>query len=291
MSFVLPPRQRVIVIGDIHGDLGQLIKCLYASRLINQALEWIAEPSDTALVQLGDQIDNLPRTDSDTRYASESYADIEVIHFMDRIRASAEKKGGLVISLIGNHEIMNVEGNFSYVTPSSISKMGGEAARREAFRPGGIYAKILARRPVVAQIGSLLFCHGALLPYHMDGVTIDDINQLACKYLQGAPLSDLEHARIQKLLFGPDSILWSRVYQEGNPVLVFSNICQLFRQLRANHVFVGHSPVPFIRPCFENRVWMMDVGLSKAFGGRDIQILEILNDGRSFQIIRTEPKK
>ncbi len=52
---------RIIIIGDVHGDLKRFKKILIDAKIINNRLEWIAEPPNTIVVQLGDQIDSLNR--------------------------------------------------------------------------------------------------------------------------------------------------------------------------------------------------------------------------------------
>ena len=52
---------RIIVIGDIHGDIKRFKSILIDSKIINNNFEWIAEPPNTIIVQLGDQIDSLNR--------------------------------------------------------------------------------------------------------------------------------------------------------------------------------------------------------------------------------------
>ena len=53
--------KRIIVIGDIHGDIMRLLTCLRAALVINEANAWIAQPPDTFVVQLGDQLDGKHR--------------------------------------------------------------------------------------------------------------------------------------------------------------------------------------------------------------------------------------
>ena len=50
----LDATKRIIVIGDIHGDIGILCSCLYMANIINHKFEWIAQPADTIVVQMGD---------------------------------------------------------------------------------------------------------------------------------------------------------------------------------------------------------------------------------------------
>ena len=53
---ILPAVKRIIVIGDIHGDMQMLIKCLEIARLIDKQKKWIG--GETIVVQVGDQIDS-----------------------------------------------------------------------------------------------------------------------------------------------------------------------------------------------------------------------------------------
>ena len=52
---VLPAVDRIIVIGDLHGDWNETIKSLKLANLINNRLNWIG--GNTVVVQIGDQID------------------------------------------------------------------------------------------------------------------------------------------------------------------------------------------------------------------------------------------
>ena len=153
---------RVIVIGDVHGDIARLIQCLIATKVINENNEWIADPPNTIVVQLGDQVDSASRGAS---VEWEKVADTEVIQFMDSLDDKAHAKGGRVFSLIGNHEMMNVVGDFTYVSSKSMQLTGGQELRKRRFQPGGPLARQLSKRNIILKIGDLCFCHGGLLPY------------------------------------------------------------------------------------------------------------------------------
>ena len=99
----------------------------------------------------------------------------------DQLDKEAKTHGGRCISIIGNHELMNVDGDFRYVSPKEFSEFGsyfngsrshkntnvpyGYAERKNAFCPGGVLARrIGAYRYAIVQVGSWLFVHGALHP-------------------------------------------------------------------------------------------------------------------------------
>jgi hypothetical protein len=132
-----PTQRRIIVIGDIHGDLDSAIKCLIIAKCIKpielptkktvdnmdiffSKLEWTGE--DTFIVQLGDQIDrvrpqNWDENDitNDVAYQDEG-STLEIFYLFYYLGELAAKSNGQVISIIGNHEIMNTEGDFRYVS-------------------------------------------------------------------------------------------------------------------------------------------------------------------------------
>ena len=78
-------------VGDIHGDYTALTKILRKAELIDLKGQWVG--NETILVQTGDIVDRGKDT-------------IACYRFMQGLRGDAEKKGGTVVSLLGNHEIV-----------------------------------------------------------------------------------------------------------------------------------------------------------------------------------------
>ena len=62
LSHILPKTKRIIVIGDLHADF-QKTKFLFKKfNLIDDNDKWIAQPKNTHVVQLGDQLDGKSRS-------------------------------------------------------------------------------------------------------------------------------------------------------------------------------------------------------------------------------------
>lgn len=83
---------RTVAVGDVHGDLPHLAKILRFAGLVNLKGAWIGGSS--TLVQTGDIVDRGKDT-------------IALYQWFDRLRAEAGRDGGAVVSLLGNHELMN----------------------------------------------------------------------------------------------------------------------------------------------------------------------------------------
>jgi hypothetical protein len=74
----LQGHKRIVVIGDMHGDIRRFKNILIDAKIINNNLEWIAEPPETIIVQLGDQVDSLNRIGTENW---EILKDYEIIYF------------------------------------------------------------------------------------------------------------------------------------------------------------------------------------------------------------------
>ena len=146
---ILPRTKRIIAIGDIHGDYELLIKCLRLANVINDNLIWIGK--DTVVIQVGDQIDNCRDIDNCINHKNDKPEDVKILVFMTELHKQAFGSGGGVYSLIGNHELMNIEGDMRYVSYQNIltfSKSNnfaeGYENRKKYFARGSEMAKLLA---------------------------------------------------------------------------------------------------------------------------------------------------
>src|SRR4030095_10545196 len=95
-----PQVERVVAVGDVHGNLDGFISILQAAGLIDQDRQWTG--GKATLVQLGDLIDRGPKSRA-------------VLDFIINLQNEASKKGGAVRVSFGNHEIMNIFGDMRYV--------------------------------------------------------------------------------------------------------------------------------------------------------------------------------
>jgi Calcineurin-like phosphoesterase len=109
--------QNVVAIGDVHNDFDDFVAILRRTGLINEQNHWAG--GKTTFVQVGDLLDRGPKPR-------------EVMDLMMAIEKEAASAGGRVVSLLGNHEVMNIMGDLRYVTPLNYASFAdGNSEKRQ----------------------------------------------------------------------------------------------------------------------------------------------------------------
>jgi hypothetical protein len=281
-AFAFPAPERLVAFGDVHGDLDAAKKALRLAGAIDDADRWVG--GRLVLVQTGDQLD---RGDSERK----------ILDLLDRLASEAGVAGGAVHALNGNHETMNVTGDFRYVTPGGfaefadvsfdipgavLARVPEEArGRAAAFFPGGPYARKLAKRNVVVAVGDTVFAHGGVLPEHVS-YGIDRLNDETRRWMRGElsspppPITDDE---------GP---VWTRRYSEHDAAPDCERLARALTSLGMRRMVVGHTVQPKgISSACDDRVWRIDVGMAAVYGG-PVEALEIR--GGAVRVLRAVEK-
>jgi hypothetical protein len=266
--------KRVVAIGDLHGDLASARAALRLAGAIDDRDRWAG--GDLVVVQTGDAVD---RGDDDR----------PVVDLLARLEIEAAEAGGAFRPLIGNHELMNAEGIFRFVSARGLGAFddlvpgfsgrpelarfpAAQRGRAAAFSPGGPIAAIFARRNVAAIVGDTLFVHGGILPAHV-AYGRERINREARAYLRGALATE------PAIFEPPDSPVWTRLYsldREPSPVTCLT-LEGVLAALGAARMVVGHTVQSGgITSACGGRVWRIDTGMSAAYEGGPVSALEIV---------------
>jgi hypothetical protein len=97
----LQTTERIVAVGDIHGAFDQFVAILRAAGVMDNRNRWSGKKA--ILVQTGDILDRGP----DSRKA------LDLIRKLER---EAERAGGRVVALLGNHELMRLVSDWRYVS-------------------------------------------------------------------------------------------------------------------------------------------------------------------------------
>ncbi len=135
------PAPRVLAVGDIHGALDAFVEILQQARLLDANRKWVG--GTATLVQTGD-------------YTDRGAGVRAVMDLLMELEPQAAAARGRVITLLGNHEVMNLIGELRDVTPAIFATFAdaqSEARRERAYREYVALAEARAKaRPVVPAV-------------------------------------------------------------------------------------------------------------------------------------------
>ena len=247
---------RVVAIGDLHGDLEAARKALRLAGAIDSDDHWSG--GTLAVVQTGDVLDR-------------GHDDRRILAFLERLRGEARRAGGELIALTGNHELMNVAGDFRYITRGGFDAFDGPEGRLRAFRPGGPYALLLSDHPIYVRVGDTLFVHGGILHKHV-AYGLDRMQDELRAWMQG------KQPEPPLIAMAEDGPVWTRVYSDPSQPSDCAQLMQVLDALDAKRMVVGHTPQQrgMTSDC-DGRVWRIDTGMSRFYGG-SVQVLALQRD-------------
>jgi hypothetical protein len=323
MPTILPETERIIAIGDVHGDMKLVIDSLVISKVIipvkrktnivsvklgkrTYNYEWSG--GKTIVVQIGDQNDSCrPINGNCDHIKNDTADDIPIFIFFTKLHELALKSGGGVYSLIGNHEIMNINGDLRYTSNSNINKFKdytdpitnekytgtAEENFKQAFSNGNEYANLIGcSRQSVLIIGDFLFIHAGINQYFLENFRGRDelhrLNKLVKKWIL-KKLNDLqkmgmEDDTLEQLLHNSEnSPFWMRVLGNLPSHLPYNDpqckelLDPIIEAYKIKGMVIGHTPQNNgINETCGNKLFRIDVGASKAFPERrEPQVLEI----------------
>ena len=101
---------RIVAVGDLHGDYQAWVTIARAAGLMDSAGRWAG--GRTTFVQLGDILDRQPDS-------------LKIVRSLQQLQNEAPRAGGKVVIILGNHEAMNLVGDYRYTTPGEFAAFAG----------------------------------------------------------------------------------------------------------------------------------------------------------------------
>lgn len=193
---------------------------------------------------------------------------IKLYELIQDLRDEAPLHGGLVIPLLGNHEIMNLVGDWRYVYPGESETFGGVEARKKAFEKDGFIGEYLTLLNMTTKVGTTVFCHGGITP-HFSKFGIEWINDQThssiIPYMESHGRQGDQHG-----VFGGEGPTWYRGYALDDEEEVCGTLDKALEAMEASRMVVGHTVQHdgAIRTRCGGKVILIDIGISSAYGGR-----------------------
>lgn len=305
-AFSAAPPQRIIAVGDLHGDFSAWQEIARAAGIMDAKGHWGA--GKTVLVQMGDVTDREPDS-------------LKIIRSLQQLQKEAPRKGGQVFVILGNHEAMNLLGDNRYTTPGEYAAFvdrqsadrrdrvyEANRARVEAFyksqdaastpeqardkwmaehplgwvehelawQPSGDLGQWAMHNPAILRIGGTLFAHGGISAEYSKQ-PIDSINQRVAKAMAAADDSP------SSVLTDPLGPLWYRglvtidadaqaeraAAKPPLPTLTpDQELDAVLSAYGAQRLVIAHTPsLRGIEITGNGRLARIDTGISRFYGG------------------------
>ena len=305
-----PAPQRIVAVGDLHGDFAAWGAISRAAGVADSAGHWSG--GKTILVQLGDITDR--GADS-----------LLIIRNLQQLQKEAPRAGGKVIVILGNHEAMNSTGDLRYVTageyaafatpqsaaardayfaankprleaadpslsPAAIRDKFNKATplgwveHQKAWGPTGELGRWARSNPALVKLNGTLFVHGGISA-ELSKSPLDEVNR---KVTAAMAKGD---GAMDSILYDPLGPLWYRglVIKDadaqaaragagsGNPDPA-AELKTVLAAYGAKRLVVAHTPsLAGILILRDRTLARVDTGISRYYGGK-LSWLEIIGD-------------
>jgi hypothetical protein len=318
-----PAAQRIVAVGDLHGDFTAWLAIARDAGLIDPANRWSG--GRTTLVQLGDISDRGPDT-------------LKIIRHLQQLEREAPRVGGRVVVVLGNHESMNLIGDLRYATVGEFTafatpqsratrdaffasnresilkayrandpKLSEAAIRaawiaktplgwvehRLAWSPSGEIGKWAARNPAIVKIGNYLFAHGGISA-EITERSIGTVNRDIARAMERADSSDTSP------LEDPLGPLWYRgllgrdldaeaarlSLPKSKAMSPADEVNHVLAAYGARHIVIGHTPnLKGITILYDGKLARIDTGISRHYGGV-LSWLEIVGETMTPHVVK-----
>ena len=300
----LKPVRRLVAIGDLHGDIEKAREAFRVGGLVSSKDDsWCG--GDSVAVQVGDQLDR-------------GENELEILHWLERLKIEAREAGGDVKVINGNHEIMAISGDFRYAAPGSFDefKRAHSAQRLRSFvkrivlgndrminedkneslndfsltSTSDMRQEELPRyeslRPGGMHTQRFLAINPTVLQigstvFAHGGVTPQHVHFGIDRINEEGRLWMLgKESRMPNFYRGRDSVIWTRDFSKNDKDACDCEKLEIaLNGLDAQRMVVGHTiQTQGITGACGGKVFRVDVGLSRGCGDGEPEVLEIIND-------------
>ncbi len=249
--------KKLLAISDIEGNFNAFYSLLVANKVMDKKYNWTY--GEGHLVLVGDFVDRGTNV-------------TQCLWLIYKLEQEAEKHGGMVHFILGNHEVMNIKGMPNYADDKYVNlakRLSGYEDQTKAYEylmsGQRELVKWMKSKNVIERIGTTVFVHGGLsIELRQANMSIKEINAFLRNKKSTTFFSDDNDENLTKFLMGPLGPLWYRglvgrykkFYKKATPNVV-KNILKYYQ---AEHIVIGHTVVKEISSDYDGMVYRTDIG-------------------------------
>ena len=252
---------KIAAISDIHGQFDLFIDLMKAQGVIDNELKW--NYGGGHLVIVGDVFD---RGDKVT----------ETLWFLFNLEKQAMLSGGKVHVLLGNHELMVLHHDVTYINPKYRYSSGALGTPYpDFFTNETVLGQWLLSKNVSLSINDIAFVHGGFSEKVLKKESsLKKINNIFKEEILPNRRIGRDPSPLISLLYFENGPLWYRGYAnpEGFDIATANSILEA---LDKKKIIVGHTSMPQIISLHDNKIFLIDSSIKFGNSG---EILMYEND-------------
>jgi hypothetical protein len=235
--------EKTLLLSDIEGEFEPFRDLLLSAKVINEKYNWIF--GQGKLVVAGDLFDRGKQV-------------CQFLWLLYKLEDEAAAKGGEVHVILGNHDIMNLSGDYRYVQQEY-----GENAYLMKEHYHDFYSKDselgrwLRSKNTIEKIGDLLVMHGGMSQTILNlKKPLDWINTNCHPYYDVK--SEIIPAELKPFFSGEDALFWYRGYFK-DPKATVGQVDSTLAFYGAKKIIVGHDIINHVDTLYSGKVIGVDV--------------------------------
>jgi len=263
---------RQYIISDLEGNFSAFKKLLLAGGVIDNDYNWTFGTGHLVLV--GDLFDRGSHV-------------AEILWLVYALEVKAKAAGGYVHYILGNHEIMNLNGDLRYLNEKY--RQSANALNENyvnLYGENSELGKWLRSKNIVEKVGNVLYAHAGISQILNEvDINASGINKTARPWYADSTYQ-YKNA-LQDLLMNELGPLWYRGYYKGNPRATMAQIDSTLSKFDVRHIITGHTVIAdTISVLYDGKLFDTDVHHA---GGKSEAIL--IDDGKFYRVTPSGDKK
>ncbi len=247
--------EKIVALSDIEGNFDGFSSFLMTNNIIDTDYNWIF--GNGHLVLNGDFVDRGNNV-------------VPVLWLIYKLEKQAESQGGKVHYILGNHEIMNFQGKWSYndrryiKSAQTVSKENDwDKAIRFMYSDKTELGKWIRSKNVAEKIGNYIFVHAGLSPEILKyKVSIADINRIARDNWDKDLYDAEENNKVENFVSGKKGVYWYRglaMDYKYYPKITEMELNQVLAFYDADKIVFGHTVKDDITKEFNGKTINTDI--------------------------------
>lgn len=271
-----PRSEKVFVMSDPHGRMDCVVSLLRGNGVIDENLHWSF--GGNHLVIIGDIFD---RGKDAT----------QIFWLVYKLEDEAEKAGGRVSFLLGNHETMVLADDLRY-TKEKYKSLAEELGMRypQLFGPDTELGRWLETRNTIEIIGTDLYVHAGLgRMFYDEDLSVSQVNEEISKALFMSKSERKALSPLTGFLYGNEGPLWYRglvrTDEKYNPIKS-KDLKKILKRYTVERIIVGHTIFDDISTFHGGKV--IDVNVDNKKNQEEKRGRGLLIDGDDYLVVGDE---